>query len=259
MKPVVDQMAAKKRIRRFFDEPVAERRAVSKFIDEVTVGADVFVFGGALRDISLLGLPHFTSDVDIVVQVHDYDAFSDVLCQFDANRNKFGGHRVRFGRWNFDVWEVASTWAFSVGAVEARSHLSLLETTFFNWDAILYDWRSGSLHHRQDYFSDLSAKYLELVLEDNPNTVGAFVRTLRTLCISEEIRTGPRLSRFIKENLLEISNEEILSYENESFATKRLSANLLAGLRERATAWKVGTQFQWLPKQQLCFFDEFAN
>lgn len=259
MKPVLDQLAAKKRIRRFFDEPLVERRATSYFIDEVSVCADVFVFGGALRDISLFGVPYFSSDLDIVVQVHDKAVFTNVLNQFGASQNKFGGHRLWLGRWGFDVWEVAQTWAFSVGAVEPRSHLSLLETTFFNWDAILYDWRAGSLHHGKSYFSDLAEKYLELVLEENPNNTGAFVRALRTLCLSDEIVAGPRLSKFIKKQFDHISNIEILSYESHSFTTKRLSDHLLSNLRGRAAEWSVGKSFRWLPKQQLSFFEDWAH
>lgn len=259
MKPALDQKAAKKRIRRFFDEPMAERRSVGHFINEVSATADIFVFGGALRDISLHGGPSFTSDVDTVVHVHDSEAFMDILVRNKAVQNKFGGHRVRFGRWNFDVWEVSRTWAFAEGLVEAHSPLSLLETTFFNWDAILYDWRTGSLHYGQNYFSDLSQKYLELVLEDNPNAVGALVRTLRTLCLSDEILTGPRLSAFVVGRLGDVSNEEILSYEANSFSHKKLSGTLLSAMRARALEWDQNKAFQWLPKQQLSLFDNFTS
>jgi hypothetical protein len=259
MKPALDQKAAKKRIRRFFDEPMAERSAVGRFIDEVSVSADIFVFGGALRDISLFGAPSFASDVDTVIQVHDREAFMDILGQYETVQNKFGGHRVRFGRWNFDVWEVSRTWAFAEGVVEAHSPLSLLETTFFNWDAILYEWRSGSLHHDRNYFSDLSQKYLELVLEDNPNAVGALVRTLRTICLSDEIQTGPRLSAFLVAGLIDTSNEEILSYEANSFSGKRLSETLLADMRARALEWDQSNAFQWLPTRQLSLFDNIAS
>lgn len=259
MKPALDQKAAKKRIHRFFDEPRAERRAVGRFIDEVSICADIFVFGGALRDISLLGAPSFASDVDTVVQVHDGEAFIDILGRYGAVQNKFGGHRVRFERWNFDVWEVSRTWAFTEGVVEAHGPLSLLETTFFNWDAILYDWRSGSLHCGRNYFSDLSKKYLELVLEDNPNAVGALVRTLRTICLSDEVQTGPKLSAFIVDGLEDISNEEILSYEGSSFSRMRLSEILLSDIRVRAAEWDQRIAFQWLPKRQLSLFSNFAS
>lgn len=259
MKPALDQKAAKKRIRRFFDEPMAERRAIGCVMDEMSVCADIFVFGGVLRDISLLGATRFASDVDTVVQVHDNEAFMDILGRYGAVQNKFGGHRVRFGRWNFDVWEVSRTWAFAEGVVEALSPLSLLETTFFNWDAILYDWRSGSLHCGKEYFSDLSQKYLELVLEDNPNAVGALVRTLRTLCLSDEIQTGPRLSAFVVGVLEDVSNEEILSYEANSFSRKRLSETLLSNMRARALEWDQSIAFQWLPKRQLSLFDRLAS
>ncbi|TDQ64484.1 hypothetical protein ATL17_2503 [Maritalea mobilis] len=259
MKPALDHKAAKKRIRRFFDVPMAERKAVALFIEELSVCADVFVFGGALRDISLLGAPGFSSDVDTVVQVHDSDTFMDILGRHAAIQNKFGGYRVRVGRWNFDVWEVARTWAFSAGAVEARSPLSLLETTFFNWDAILYDWRFGSLHHGQNYFSELSEKYLELVLEDNPNTIGALVRALRTLGMSDEILAGPRLSKFVKDQFGKLSNQEIISYEVHSFTSNRLTVGLLSDLRARANDWDNDNSFSWLPRQQLSLFDRQAN
>jgi len=259
MKPAVDQKAAKKRIRRFFDEPVAERRAVTRLIDEVAVCADVFVFGGALRDISLLGVPQFSSDVDIVVQVHDPDVFQKILDQHEAKQNKFGGYRVSLGRWKFDMWEVARTWAFSSGAVEAHGPLSLLDTTFFNWDAILYDWQSGSLHHRQGYFSNLSEKYLELVLEDNPNAIGALVRTLRTLSLSEEILAGPRLSRFVVNQMSELTDQDILSFEARSFSRRRLSKQMLTDIRWRSRDWEEGQSVQWLPERQLSFIHDLVN
>lgn len=258
MNPALHQVAAKKRIRRFFDEPLAERRLVSLFIEEVSFCADVFVFGGALRDISLWGAPHFSSDVDIVVSVHDEQAYFEILRKFEAEQNKFGGHRLRLDRWNFDVWEIARTWAFTTGVVEPKSHLSLLETTFFNWDAILYDWQAASLHHGQSYFSDLSAKYLELVLEENPNHLGSFVRSLRTLCISDEIIAGPRLSEFVRKNLAIIDNDSILTYEAERFPNIRLANELLSRLRERAGYYNRSEAFRWLPRQQLHLFEDFS-
>lgn len=259
MKPALDQSAAKKRIRRFFDEPVAERRIVTQFIDELSVCADVFVFGGALRDISLLGSTNFSSDVDTVVKVHDLGVFMDILGRHKAVQNKFGGHRVRFGRWNFDIWEVSRTWAFLEGVVEARGPLSLLETTFFNWDSILYNWRTGSLHHGRNYFSDLSKKYLELVLEENPNTTGALVRTLRTLSLSDDIIAGPRLSAFVMNQLESVSNQQILSYESSSFANQLLSNKMLEDMRSRAHDWDKSRPYHWLRREQLSFFDELAN
>ena len=259
MRPALDQSAAKKRIRRFFDEPMAERSVVTHFINEVSVCADVFIFGGALRDISLLGAPSFRSDVDTVVQVHDREAFADILVRQHAVQNKFGGYRVRFGRWNFDVWEISRTWAFSEGIVEASSPLSLLQTTFFNWDAILYDWRLGSLHHSQNYFSDLSQRYLELVLEDNPNTIGALVRTLRTLSSSDEILAGPRLSTFITDQLERASNEDLLSYEALSFTSKRLSCRFIDDVRARADEWDGCRPYHWQRRKQLSLFKDCAN
>lgn len=259
MNPALDQRAAKKRIRRFFDEPMAERSAVVRFINELSVCAEVFIFGGALRDISLLGAPHFNSDVDTVVQVHDNDVFMDILARHGALQNKFGGYRIRLQRWNFDVWELSKTWAFSEGLVKNRGPLSLLETTFFNWDAILYDWQSGALHHAPKYFPDMSGKYLELVLQKNPNTIGALVRTLRILDRSDEITAGPNLSAFIVGQLYKTSDWDILSYEARSFTRKWLSRETLASIRARGRDWDGYTPYRWLQRQQLSLFEEIRS
>jgi hypothetical protein len=251
-----DHKAAKKRLRRFFEEPTAERRHVPSFISRLADASDVFVFGGAVRDISLLGGAKFNGDVDIVVRSFDKSSLYSILNSFDAKKNKFGGYRLQIGQWKFDVWEASETWAYKVGAVKEQTHLSLLETTFFNWDAIVFDAHQGVLHHGPHYFTDLADKYLELVLEDNPNMLGAFVRALRTLSLSDEIRTGPKMSRFLKAKLAEIADTEIMSYEIGSFAKSYLSKTLLNDFRENADNWGGQDRYQWRESQQQSLFDQ---
>lgn len=255
MLPAPDHKTAKKRLRRFFEEPTSERRHVPSLISRLAEASDVFVFGGAVRDISLLGGSKFNGDVDIVVRAFDKSGLYSVMKSYDATRNKFGGYRLQIGRWKFDVWDSSETWAYKVGAVVEQTHLSLLETTFFNWDAIVFDAHQGVLHHGPQYFDDLADKYLELKLEDNPNMLGAFVRALRTLSLSDEICTGPKLSRFLKAQLANTANREIMSYEGGSFAKSYLTSTLLADFRENANVWSGQDRYQWRESQQRSLFE----
>jgi len=255
MRTALDHKAAKRRVRRFFEQPAEERRHVSLLMDRLSIAAEVYVFGGAVRDISLLGGSSFDGDIDLVVRIVDQNIFDNILENCNAERNKFGGYRMQIGRWKFDIWEAAQTWAYKVGVVEDETHLSLLETTFFNWDAILFSARTGSLHHRPNYFEHLSNKYLELNLENNPNLTGAFIRTLRTLRLSDEICTGPKLSKFLKKKLSEMTDAEVLSYEENSFAKRRLSLSFLSDIRTKSDAWSGEDHYRWLPRQQACLFD----
>jgi hypothetical protein len=256
MLPAPDHKTAKKRLRRFFEEPKPERRHVPSLISRLAEASDVFVFGGAVRDISLLGGSKFNGDVDIVVRAFDRNGLHSILESYSAEKNKFGGYRLQIGQWKFDVWEASETWAYKVGAVEEQTHLSLLETTFFNWDSIIFDAHKGVLHHGPKYFSDLADKYLELILEDNPNMLGAFVRALRTLNLSDEIRTGPKLSYFLKTQLANIADKEIMSYEGGSFAKRYITPTLLADFRENASVWRGQDRYQWRKNQQRSLFDQ---
>ena len=80
----------KKRVRRFFESPPSERRAVAQVTRELGEVAEVYVFGGLLRDLALYGSSDFSSDVDIVLVPHDEAAFEAILEKFAFRRNKFG-------------------------------------------------------------------------------------------------------------------------------------------------------------------------
>ncbi|MBL4749103.1 MAG: hypothetical protein JKX71_00725 [Amylibacter sp.] len=256
MKPALNHKTAKKRLRRFFEGTAEERRHVLSFVEDITNVGNAYIFGGAVRDISLFGGSNFKGDVDIVLTTFEDHELERLIETYDAEKNKFGGYRLQIGRWKFDIWEASKTWAFKTGKVKQETHLSLLETTFFNWDAILFDVQTGSLFHNKDYFTHLANKYLELNLEDNPNTFGALIRTLRTLSLSDDIITGPKLSRFLKEKLSEASDHDVLSYEAESFTSRYISSSLLADVRAKADCWNGQDNFKWRMAQQKTLFQD---
>ena len=84
----------KKRVRRFFESPPYERRAVAQVTRELGEVAEVYVFGGLLRDLALYGGANFSSDVDIVVVPHEGAAIEAIAKKFQFKKNRFGGYRL---------------------------------------------------------------------------------------------------------------------------------------------------------------------
>lgn len=243
----------KKRVRRFFESPPAERRAVTQVTRELNEVSEVYVFGGLLRDLALYGGAGFDSDVDMVVAPRETSSIAYIAQKFDFRKNKFGGFRLTSDRWLFDVWELEKTWAFSENHVELKSKHSLIETTFFNWDAVFYDMRANKIICSEHYFEQLADRRLDLNLEANPNTMGAFLRALRFI-EKDQARTEPRLTRFITDVFKSETDANILLYDNEHSKSPFLKADRLRQLRRRAEDWKGEIGYRWSKQSQLEMF-----
>lgn len=243
----------KKRVRRFFESPPYERRAVAQVTRELGEVAEVYVFGGLLRDLALYGGANFSSDVDIVVVPHEGAAIEAIAKKFQFKKNKFGGYRLASSRWLFDVWEFDKTWAFVEDHVQPKSRRSLNETTFFNWDAVFYDLRSNQIVCAEHYFDQLANLSLDINLEHNPNTMGMFMRALRFI-EQDHARTEPRLTKFIADVFDSEANSSILLYHAEHSKAAFLSAERLQGLRAKAQSWEGQTCYNWRKQTQLEMF-----
>lgn len=243
----------KKRVRRFFETPTSERRAVAQVTRELGEVADVYVFGGLLRDLALYGGAEFSSDVDLVVVPREGPGIEAIAKKFKFSKNKFGGYRLASSRWLFDVWEFDKTWAFVQNHVQARSKHSLNETTFFNWDAVFYDIRQNKIICDEFYFENLSSLSLDINFQINPNIMGAFLKALRFI-EKDHARTEPMLTRFIIDMFESESDSSILLYDAEHSKNAFLNAERLRDLRAKARSWEGQTSYAWSKKGQLEMF-----
>lgn len=250
----IDKHSVKKRLDRFFSKDAPnERRPVTSFLNELEECARVFIFGGLVRDVCLKSTRQFRSDVDVVVKVNDHTKFEATLAKYDYKKNKFGGYRIQNSRWYFDLWEFDKTWAFSEGYVAPENEESLLETTFFNWDAAFYDWQEKQLRYKANYFEDLKEKVLDINLTKNPNELGAFLRSLR-LIVKEQAKTKETLTTFINFYLEKHVDEDILAYEKNHFSNAVLNLKKLRELRNRCAHWQGEQVFEWMNDNQLDLF-----
>lgn len=230
-RPARNSRILKQRIQRFLVAPQygPEVTRVVAFLSDL---GRVAVFGGALRDLALHGTAARPADIDLVVEGDSDRELSRFLAPYAPVRNRFGGFRFRTERWSFDVWRVEDTWAVREGLVKARALDDLVQTTFFDWDALLYVQRSGTIAALPGYFDRLASLVINVNLQENPNPLGNLVRTLRVLALGRAF-LGERLMAYAWDQLGHVPDREILGSEAASFRTTCLSEALLSNVRER--------------------------
>lgn len=188
------------------------------FLSDVVPDGDVYLFGGVLRDMALLGRRGFNSDIDVVVE-GSWEFCLPYLEKQGAIRNKFGGLRLSIDGWPIDIWKASETWAFTQGLVQYRGIGSLTDTTVLNWDAILMNWRTRFFVHRANYFEDIRERVLSVVLQENPNPMGMAVRVFRHLALKDAKKITASAADYLASvaktySFDQLRRREVLSYGN---------------------------------------------
>lgn len=214
---IVSNLAAlKKRVIRFFESP--KRLEVKSFINTLSEYGEVLVFGGLLRDIALYGGVNFNSDIDLVV-----DCSPDVLFDFfqrqnaHSEQNQFGGYRVKVGGWSIDVWPMRETWAFASGNVKFVNRESLLLTTITNWDSVAFSFMDNTLISDPYYVDSLRLRELDVVLVENPNRLGAFLRVLKLIFDKQVEVLLPKALIYLKDGFSEFSSADLFKFQIKAF------------------------------------------
>lgn len=189
------------RLSNFVKVATSQSQELANALGSLRSIGEVAIFGGAIRDIALFGAETFRSDIDLVVDIEDRRAIEIALSRHKFSRTAFGGYRLSISSWQVDVWPYKRTWAVVNGYVRASRLEDLLQTTFFNWDAVLYSLESRHLTSRSDYVEALQKRYLDIVLLENPNPLGMVERALRMM-----MRTGATLSPALVAFMLETLN-----------------------------------------------------
>lgn len=223
------QLAAqqlKRRVRRFLASGLYGRPEVRKLVDELGEFGEVAVFGGMLRDLALAGSKGFSSDVDLVIDAADWGKISQKLAAYRPDRNAFGGYRFNLQRWAVDLWPLSETWAVKAGHVCGESLSDLVKTTFFNWDAIVFDLSKGAVHCEAQYFKELHERMLRINLAVNPNPEGAAIRTLR-LHIRHQATLSYELAEYTADVLETVGIERLWELERTKHSPPRVSAETM--------------------------------
>lgn len=205
-------------MREVVEVPTASLAGFLDFLATALPSSEIYLFGGVLRDMALLGREGFNSDIDIVVE-GDWSSFANYLDEIGAKKNKFGGYRLSAGAWPIDIWNAKETWAIREGLVPYSGIQSLTKTTVLNWDAILMDWRSKRFVCEEGYLLALHDRALDIVLQENPNPRGMAVRVFRHLSLREARRLTRGAAAYLEActqrySFRELADAEMSSYGN---------------------------------------------
>ena len=158
------------------------------------------LFGGVPRDLVLYGPSKRPRDVDIVVDC-PFQELSSALASYAVQRTRFGGFKIAFGKWSFDIWSLRNTWAFANGYMDPTFD-NLPKTTFFNVEAIAAQFNTSPRKRRSLYsfgFSEaISSRVLDINFEPNPFPQLCIIRGLVTAA-RHRFLLSPRLANYILE------------------------------------------------------------
>ena len=199
---------------------------MGEFCKHVSDVGDVAIFGGMLRDLLLEGNDKFRSDIDLVINTDNISSLQRVLAPYSPDRTAFGGYRIALRKWVVDLWPLQWTWAIRSGHVRSDSLSDLTRTTFFNWDAIVYELRSGAIHCAPRYVDELNNRLLSINLAVNPNPEGAAIRALR-MAVTKQARLSFVLAEYVADVVESVGVDALLEKEQRKHRQLRISAETM--------------------------------
>ena len=178
---------------------------------------NVAIVGGMVRDFARVGKQGFKSDIDLVIDAPMEDV-ADMARSVHARTNVFGGHSITELGWNVDFWALESTWAIREGHVTACSLTDFTRSTFFDYDAVLYDIKSRQVLHGDSYLEGLQRKVMEVNLLPNPTVIGNLYRAVRRILLWD-LSAGERLKSFIADNLDGAGFRDVVAMDKRKSST----------------------------------------
>lgn len=203
---------------------------ISVFTRSLLDLGEVAIFGGMVRDFARAGARAFASDVDLVIDA-DSEQVGAFLSRLGARKNRFGGYRIRGRHLEFDVWALKDTWAVREGHVDASRLEDLVATTFFDWDAVIYNIGSGSVHAGVNYLNNIRNGIIDINLAPNPNALGALVRTIRALAVWNGL-LSPSLANFLLRGLMDHSPSDVEGAQRSAFGRVILGSSGIKEVRQ---------------------------
>jgi len=175
---------------------------IGRLVDLLRSTGNVGILGGMPRDLARTGSSeNFRSDVDLVVDAPAAE-LRRALQPHSVKYNRFGGCRFHYGAFDFDVWALESTWAVASGYVPVQSLSDLVNTTFFDCDAVVYHCESGAISSTPGFWKSLHRRCIDINLEFNPHRVGTLARTLRAL-LDWQLDLSPKLESYLLAGLVQ--------------------------------------------------------
>jgi hypothetical protein len=209
MSLATDKHVLKKRLDRYIWESRSERCVTlrSLLTERFMPFGRVAIVGGMVRDFARRGRDGFSSDVDLVIEALP-EHVADFASSVNAKPDRFGGYSWVVGTWKIDFWALHSTWGYRQGYTQIENLEDVINCTFFDWDAVIYELSTRSIHCHGQYLNRLKSGRLDINLMETPSVYGNLLRAVRRILLWN-LELGPRLAEFIDAHLDDISFAEI--------------------------------------------------
>ena len=226
------------------------RRLREVFATQFEPLGPVAIIGGLVRDIARKGKVGFQSDIDLVIDAEPASVAA-LAAKLDATPNRFGGFSSIHPHWKIDFWSLPNTWAAAVGLEQVNTLADLVNTTFFDCDAICYEVQKRRVHAKPDYLERLAGRIIDINLLPNPSIDGDLLRATRRILLWN-FRPGPGLRAFIERELNNESFGRIVAteqaiYQNDvigTFSGPNELADFLLGDEMPAQFFGFGQQLE---------------
>lgn len=149
-----------------------------KILNALASHEQVYVLSGIIRDF-LTGDYEGIRDFDCVLvhgNVKDVDIIQ-FLRKSEHKVNSFGGVKIKRPGEVIDIWRMADTWGIKKQNI-APSTTTLLDSVFFNFSAILYDFNNKKFIFNERFCQFLRTRTMDVVYPENPNIPLCLVNVL---------------------------------------------------------------------------------
>lgn len=150
---------------------------VLELLEYLKSRTDVYIFSGIIRDY-FLNIESIR-DLDIVLgKKIDFELINKyIFPNITVKMNSFGGYKILINGFRVDIWTIDNTWGI-INERKNASKQSLINSAFFNFSAILYDFKSEEFYCNEIFPRFLNEQEIDVVYEKNPNIPLCIVNAL---------------------------------------------------------------------------------
>lgn len=161
---------------KLYIDSILEQNRVKGLIDWVSGQVPTLVFSGLTRNF-LLGYLN-NRDIDfVVIDSHRLKIPISQLREVAIIKNKFGGYKLQTEHLTIDFWDVEKTWGIVQEGMRSTAY-SLMNTAFFNFSAIVYDYNRGQFYITDEFCKFYTTHVMEVVYPRNPRIATCIVNAL---------------------------------------------------------------------------------
>lgn len=167
---------------KFFLKSIVLDKETWNVLQEISKEEDVFIFSGIIRDF-LSGEFDGVRDFDCVLKkketAHRIAIVKYMRSSQSYRINSFGGMKIQRDRnLLIDVWYLEDTWGVKNKGIKPSPN-ALIETAFFNFSAIVYDFSAEKFIYSDHFCRFLKYKMMDVVYGENPNIPLCMVNIMR--------------------------------------------------------------------------------